>query len=435
MLLGRQWTTAKKPGKWWQDPVLGPLAHAGRNIAAPHGGTVGRHHEDRDFWRVNSGRCIPFVLAALRGEKPADEEALLRLYGKLLAQAQDAVGRWPEADREGLHRRGGLAGFRSQRRGERLSSSVCQPQGFGEARSGRRRIWKPLIPVLPARAMAVKDKAKPVTPVIFVRGDRCAPWRNRGDDASCKCSTRRRRRFASDRSGRRELAEKIASADNPLTPRVWANHVWRHLLGRPLVKTPGRLWFAGRAAEPPGVARLARLGADASATGPRRNWCVISSLSATYQQSSADRAEAYAVDADNNLLWRANCRRMDFEAMRDRMLATSGQLDPALGGRSVNLSSEPFSGRRTIYGFVDRVNLDPLFTTFDFPSPDIASPERSQTLVPQQALVRAERRIHHRPGAGLGQNGTGRGRRAAIRARSSTGCIPGYFSGSPRSQR
>jgi hypothetical protein len=77
---------------------------------------------------------------------------------------------------------------------------------------------------------------------------------------------------------------------------------------------------------------------------------------------------------------------MDFEAMRDAMLATSDQLDPALGGRSVNLSSEPFSGRRTIYGFVDRVNLDPLFATFDFPSPDIASPERSQTLVPQQAL-------------------------------------------------
>jgi len=52
----------------------------------------------------------------------------------------------------------------------------------------------------------------------------------------------------------------------------------------------------------------------------------------------------------------------------------------------VNLSLEPFSCRRTIYGLVDRVNPDPLFTTFDFPSADIVNTERSQTLVPQQAL-------------------------------------------------
>jgi hypothetical protein len=109
-------------------------------------------------------------------------------------------------------------------------------------------------------------------------------------------------------------------------------------------------------------------------------------LSETYLQSSSERAEAAIVDIDNTLLWRANRRRMDFESMRDAMLATSAQLDLASGGRAVNLSAEPFSGRRTVYGFVDRVNLDPLFATFDFPSPDIASTERSQTLVPQQAL-------------------------------------------------
>src|SRR6202012_2481155 len=102
-------------------------------------------------------------------------------------------------------------------------------------------------------------------------------------------------------------------------------------------------------------------------------------LSQTYQQSSGDRPEASAVDADNRLLWRANCRRLAFEASRDTMRATSGQLDPAVGGRPVNLSAEPFSCRRTIYGFVDRVNPDPLFTTFDFPSADIANTERSQT--------------------------------------------------------
>jgi hypothetical protein len=109
-------------------------------------------------------------------------------------------------------------------------------------------------------------------------------------------------------------------------------------------------------------------------------------LSNTYQQSSAERADAATADVENSLFWRANRRRMDFEAMRDAILSASGHLDPKLGGRAVNLSSEPFSGRRTLYGFVDRTNIDPLFNTFDFPSPDIVNTERSQTLVPQQAL-------------------------------------------------
>jgi hypothetical protein len=68
------------------------------------------------------------------------------------------------------------------------------------------------------------------------------------------------------------------------------------------------------------------------------------------------------------------------------MLSASGRLDPTIGGRAVTLSAEPFTGRRTLYGFVDRTNIDPLFTTFDFPSPDIVNTERTQTLVPQQAL-------------------------------------------------
>ena len=68
------------------------------------------------------------------------------------------------------------------------------------------------------------------------------------------------------------------------------------------------------------------------------------------------------------------------------MLFVSGQLDFTLFGRSVELTTTPYSARRTLYGFVDRQNLEPLFRTFDFASPDSTSPKRFTTTIPQQAL-------------------------------------------------
>jgi hypothetical protein len=239
-------------------------------------------------------------------------------------------------------------------------------------------------PGAPPRAMVMADRPRPVTQAIFLRGD---PAR-KGDSVErrfLEVLDSSKTPFPADRSGRLELADRIATEANPLTARVWVNHVWRHLLGRPLVKTPGDF---GLQSEPPANPELLDW---LSSALTQRDWSTKKlirdiMLSATYQQSSAEREAGVSADPDNALLWRANRRRMDFEAMRDAMLVTSGQLDAAMGGKAVSLSAEPFSSRRTIYGYVDRVNLDPLFTTFDFPSPDIVSPERSETLVPQQAL-------------------------------------------------
>src|SRR5690606_25695080 len=78
-------------------------------------------------------------------------------------------------------------------------------------------------------------------------------------------------------------------------------------------------------------------------------------------------------------------RRLDFESMRDSMLAIAGRLDPALEGRAVKLFEEN-SPRRTIYGFVNRNDLPGVWRSFDFPSPDASIAERPETTVPQQAL-------------------------------------------------
>ena len=109
-------------------------------------------------------------------------------------------------------------------------------------------------------------------------------------------------------------------------------------------------------------------------------------LSETYRQSSADDAAARAIDPGNALLWRMNRERLDLEALRDSILAVTGQLDSSMGGRSSDLSAQPFTRRRTVYGLIDRQNLPGMFRTFDFASPDISNPQRYITTVPQQAL-------------------------------------------------
>jgi hypothetical protein len=77
-------------------------------------------------------------------------------------------------------------------------------------------------------------------------------------------------------------------------------------------------------------------------------------------------------------------RRLDFEALRDSLLAVSGTLDEKVGGPSVNLLAG--SNRRSVYGLIDRLALPGLLRTFDFPSPDATSARRDNTTVAPQAL-------------------------------------------------
>src|SRR5205823_3346332 len=81
-----------------------------------------------------------------------------------------------------------------------------------------------------------------------------------------------------------------------------------------------------------------------------------------------------------------NRQRLDFEALRDTLLDLAGNLDGKVGGLPVDIETEPFATRRTIYGLIDRQNLPGLFRTFDFANPDTSSQGRFHTTVPQQAL-------------------------------------------------
>ena len=185
-------------------------------------------------------------------------------------------------------------------------------------------------------------------------------------------------------SGRLEFARAIASKDNPLTARVFVNRVWGWHFGRGIVTTPSDF---GVRSDPPSHPELLDW---LAVTFVNDGWSVKKLhrrilLSGTYRQASDDNPAARAVDPENALLWRQNIQRLDFEGMRDTLLAVSGQLNPARLGRPVDLAN-PAETRRTIYGFIDRQNLPSMFRSFDFAGPDMHAPQRSQTTVPQQAL-------------------------------------------------
>jgi hypothetical protein len=194
-----------------------------------------------------------------------------------------------------------------------------------------------------------------------------------------------KRRPFTEGSGRLEMARAIARRDNPLTARVFVNRVWLQFFGAGLVKTPSDF---GLRSEPPSHPELldylaARFMEDGWSV---KNLHRLILLSQTYRQASQDRPEGLRLDAENVLLWKMNRRRLDFEALRDSLLSAAGSLDRTAGGPAVDIVNAPFSGRRTVYGFIDRQNLPGLFRTFDFASPDTSSPQRYTTTVPQQAL-------------------------------------------------
>ncbi|MEJ7607454.1 MAG: DUF1553 domain-containing protein [Bryobacteraceae bacterium] len=156
-------------------------------------------------------------------------------------------------------------------------------------------------------------------------------------------------------SGRLELAEAIASASNPLTARVMVNRIWAHHFGEGIVPTPSSFGQVGeRPSHPELLDYLA-------ARFVEEKWSIKAVhreivLSATYALGTESLPKNFKVDAGNRLHWRANVRRLDIEALRDSMLAVSGQLERKVGGPPAPMEDE-CNLRRTVYSFVSRRNL------------------------------------------------------------------------------
>jgi hypothetical protein len=240
-------------------------------------------------------------------------------------------------------------------------------------------------PASPAHALIVSDRKPQGNPRVFLRGDPKTKGAEVPRQFLQVVAGPQRQPFTHG-SGRLELARAITSADNPLTARVMVNRLWLHHFGAGLVKTPSDF---GLRAEPPSHPELLDwLARRFVAEG----WSLkamhrLMLTSAAYQQASEIPNSEFRIpnlkDPDNRLLWRANRQRLDFEELRDSLLAASGELDLTPGGKPADLFT---SKRRSLYGLVDRQYLPPLFRVFDFANPDLHIPQRHETTVSQQAL-------------------------------------------------
>ena len=199
-------------------------------------------------------------------------------------------------------------------------------------------------------------------------------------------------------SGRRELAEWIASRSNPLTARVWVNRVWLHLFGQPIVASPDN--FGASGAQPSHPELLDWLAVEFMDGGWSTKRLVRTLvLSHAYRMGSeADRA-AMEKDPDNRLLWHMPSRRLEAESIRDAMLQAAGTLETK---RPVGSPVNYFEGSdrlpvvtnvigadrpvRSVYLPVLRDHVDEMLDVFDFAEPAFVSGNRDETSVPTQAL-------------------------------------------------
>lgn len=239
-------------------------------------------------------------------------------------------------------------------------------------------------PGAPPRAMVVEDLKRPHDSPVFIRGDAG----KKGDVVPrhfLEVLSGPYRPAFTNGSGRLELAWAIVSKQNPITPRVLVNRLWLHHFGEGFVSTPDDLGTRSELpSNPPLLDYLASRMQDEGWSIKKMHRLIM--LSSVYQESSANNPRFAQIDPDNRLLWRANVRRLEFEALRDSLLAIGGDLDPTMFGRPVDIESEPFSTRRSIYGKVDRADVADVLVNFDFANPDLPTGRRHDTTVPQQAL-------------------------------------------------
>ncbi len=221
-------------------------------------------------------------------------------------------------------------------------------------------------------------------------------------------------------TGRRlQLARWLVTPDHPLTARVMVNRIWQHHFGDGLVASENDFGVMG---DPPAnQALLDWLASELVAGGWRmKRMHRMMVLSETYRMSSAANEKAMQVDPAGALLWRYRPRRLEAEALRDAVLAVSGQLNLKAGGPSVfpkisrevletqsvpgngwNSSEPAETQRRSVYVFVKRTLIVPELDVLDFPATEESCAQRIVSTVAPQALTLLNGEFMHEQAAAM----------------------------------
>jgi hypothetical protein len=208
-------------------------------------------------------------------------------------------------------------------------------------------------------------------------------------------------------SGRRlALAQWLTSAENPLTSRVWVNRVWHHHFGRGIVATLDNFGRVGD--QPTHQELLDWMAVEFVDQGwSTKDLHKLMMTSEAYKMASAYGNEANVqADLENHLLWRYRPQRLEAEAVRDVIMATSGGINLAVGGEPIfpyipqeildtaalfgrwdNQVDGPEVWRRSLYVYRRRTLSFPFFETFDLPDQNITTASRNTSTVAPQALT------------------------------------------------
>ena len=209
------------------------------------------------------------------------------------------------------------------------------------------------------------------------------------------------RPFTRSASGRLDLAEAIASPDNPLTARVMVNRLWHHAFGRGIVKTVDNFGAQGALPTHPELLDYLAL------RFVELDWSIKDMLSEilrseAFQRSTEGPEGVLEVDPENLLLSHYSVRRLEAEAIRDGVLAVSGRLDTTMYGPPEPIHLTEFmkgrgrpeingaldgDGRRSLYIAIRRNFLSPMMLAFDTPIPFSAFGARNSSNVPAQSLT------------------------------------------------
>jgi hypothetical protein len=191
---------------------------------------------------------------------------------------------------------------------------------------------------------------------------------------------------------RLQLARWIANSENPLTARVIVNRVWQQHFGEGLITTPNNFGLMGATPTNPELLDWLSHWFMHDANWSLKKLHALILKSRTWQSAkSTDSIVRY--------------RRLEVEAIRDSMLAVSGQLNPKRFGPAMKpsipkaileantdkekiwqASDEREASRRSIYAFIKRGLVLPMFETFDLADTVSSCPQRQNTTVAPQAL-------------------------------------------------
>jgi len=347
-----------------------------------------------------AGEPAGAILARLdQDPKPTSPAELAARYQALFDEAGNASPQALETDP-------GLAAFRKvldDPEGPlttgKKTEALFEPEVLAQLNALREQA-KALQAQAPAvnEAMAVEDK-KATNLKIHIRGSHLTlgeevPRRFlrvvSGDDQP---------KIGDDRSGRLELAKWMTRPDHPLTARVMANRLWQGHFGQGIVRSPDNFGKLGdRPTHPELLDWLARRFVESGWSMKAMHRLIMKS--ATYRMSTKLDETAALADPDNRLRWRFDRRRLEAEAIRDAMLAVSGELDRSMGGTRLKTKSHDYVNStgssqksalydvnlRSIYLPVIRSGLYPVFQAFDFADPSTSNGQRVPTTVAPQAL-------------------------------------------------